>query len=142
MTVVPDLSRPTSAEWLTDSLTSSSWRHWGCVTSKILSNMKNSFDEADELDGFEELSEGDQEKIRKAWEDGKVADEDIPESARKADDEENDEEEEEKPKAKKGGKKKADEKDGDGGKGVFKLEYASSARSKCKSELISLLQIV
>ena len=38
--------------------------------------MKNSFDEADELDGFEDLNDDDQEKIRKAWADGKVADED------------------------------------------------------------------
>ncbi|EPS95078.1 hypothetical protein FOMPIDRAFT_1038644 [Fomitopsis schrenkii] len=113
--------------------TSFSWRHWGCVTTKILSNMKNSFDEADELDGFEDLNDDDQEKIRKAWGEGKVADEDIPDTARKADGEDDEEEEEEKPKAKKGGKKKADaEKDGDGGKGVFKLEYASSARAKCK----------
>lgn len=104
------------------------------MTTKILSNMKNSFDEADELDGFEDLNDDDQEKIRKAWADGKVADEDVPDSARKADGEDNDEEDDEKPKAKKGGKKKADaEKDGDGGKGVFKLEYASSARAKCKS---------
>lgn len=96
--------------------------------------MKNSFDEADELDGFEDLNDDDQEKIRKAWGEGKVADEDIPDTARKADGEDDEEEEEEKPKAKKGGKKKADaEKDGDGGKGVFKLEYASSARAKCKS---------
>ena len=38
--------------------------------------------------------------------------------------------EEEKPK-KKGGKKKAAEEEDDG-KGVFKFEYASSGRSKCK----------
>ncbi|KAI0826411.1 zf-PARP-domain-containing protein [Irpex lacteus] len=62
--------------------TSFSWRHWGCVTSKIISNMKKSFDEADKLDGFGELREEDQDKIRKAWDAGHVADADIPETAR------------------------------------------------------------
>ncbi|KZT68398.1 zf-PARP-domain-containing protein [Daedalea quercina L-15889] len=107
-----------------------SWRHWGCVTSKIIANTKKTHEEADELDGFEDLEEDDKDKIRKAWEDGQVADEDIPESARKAKGEEADED---KPKAKKGGKKKVDADDGEGNKGVFKLEYASSARAKCKT---------
>ncbi|PIL27746.1 transcription factor [Ganoderma sinense ZZ0214-1] len=109
--------------------TSFSWRHWGCVTSKIISNMKDSFNEADELDGFDELKDEDQERIKKAWEDGHVAAEDVPETAKKADGDEEDEEEE-KPK-KKGGKKKAEEEDD--GKGVFKFEYAASGRSKCKA---------
>jgi hypothetical protein len=60
--------------------------------------MKNSFSSADELDGFNELQPADQEKIRKAWEDGNVADEDIPETARKA--EGGDDAEEAKPKKK------------------------------------------
>ena len=50
--------------------------------------MRKSFDEADELDGFEELREEDKDKIRKAWTDGHVADEDIPDTARKPDEEE------------------------------------------------------
>ncbi|KAI0694521.1 poly polymerase and DNA-ligase Zn-finger region-domain-containing protein [Cytidiella melzeri] len=111
--------------------TSFSWRHWGCVTTKILSNMKNSFDEADELDGFDDLEEKDQEKIRKAWQEGHVADEDIPESARKPDGEEGDEEDDAKPaKAKAAGK--ATKKDANDGPGLFKLEYATSGRAKCK----------
>ncbi|KAI0634798.1 poly polymerase and DNA-ligase Zn-finger region-domain-containing protein [Trametes polyzona] len=108
--------------------TSFSWRHWGCVTSKIISNMKNAFDEADELDGFEDLKEEDQERVKKAWEEGHVAPEDVPETARKADGEEGEDDEEEKPKKGRGKKKDED----DGGKGVFKFEYASSGRSKCK----------
>ena len=40
----------------------SAWRHWGCVTPKIITNMKKSFDEADELDGFDELKDEDKEK--------------------------------------------------------------------------------
>lgn len=114
---------------LLSSLLHSQWRHWGCVTPKIISNMKNSFNEADELDGFDDLSEEDQDRIKKAWEDGHVAAEDVPETAKKADGE--DDEDEDKPK-KKGGKKKAVV---DSGPGVFKFEYASSARSKCKSAL-------
>lgn len=106
----------------------SAYRHWGCVTSKILSNMKNSFDEAEELDGFEDLNDEDQERVKKAWAEGHVAPEDIPESARKADGEVSEEEEEDKPK-KKAGKKKEEE---DTGVSVFKFEYASSGRSKCK----------
>lgn len=90
--------------------------------------MKNSFNEADELDGFDDLNDEDQERIKKAWEDGHVAAEDVPESAKKSDGDEEDEDEE-KPK-KKGGKKKAE--DEDDSKGVFKFEYASSGRSKCK----------
>ncbi|CDO71198.1 hypothetical protein BN946_scf184845.g69 [Trametes cinnabarina] len=108
--------------------TNFSWRHWGCVTPKIISNMKEKFDEADELDGFEDLNEEDQERIKKAWEEGHVAPEDVPETARKPEGEGDEDEDEEKPK-KKGGKKKDED---DDAKGVFKFEYASSARSKCK----------
>ena len=55
--------------------------------------MKKSFSDASELDGYEDLKPEDQEKVNKAWEEGHVADEDIPESARKADDGEDDGEE-------------------------------------------------
>ncbi|KAI0765256.1 poly polymerase and DNA-ligase Zn-finger region-domain-containing protein [Fomes fomentarius] len=106
--------------------TSFQWRHWGCVTTRIINNMKNNFNEADELDGFDDLNDEDQKRVEKAWEDGRVAPEDVPETAKKGDGEEEDEED----KPKKRGKKKAEE---DDGKGVFKFEYASSARSKCKA---------
>jgi len=59
------------------------WRHWGCVTKKILSNMKEKVGEAEDLDGFDDMKPEDQEKIKTAWEKGQVADEDIPETARK-----------------------------------------------------------
>ncbi|KAI0264700.1 hypothetical protein BC834DRAFT_826081 [Gloeopeniophorella convolvens] len=84
--------------------TSFSWRHWGCTTPAIIANMKKSFEAADELDGFEELEPADQEKIRKAWEDGHVADDDIPETARKVEGE--DDADEEKPKKKRAPAKK------------------------------------
>ncbi|KAI0251934.1 hypothetical protein BJV78DRAFT_1207868 [Lactifluus subvellereus] len=84
-----------------------SWRHWGCTTPTIITNMKKSFSSADDLDGFDELQPADQEKIRKAWEDGHVADEDIPETARKA--EGGDDVAEAKPKKKRAPTKKDDE---------------------------------
>jgi NADH:ubiquinone oxidoreductase subunit len=64
------------------------------VTPKILSNIKNSAENPSDLDGYEELNPEDKEKVNKAWEEGKVAPEDIPESAKKpqGDDEEGDEE--------------------------------------------------
>jgi hypothetical protein len=45
--------------------------------------------EASDLDGYEDIGEENQAKIIKAWQEGHVAEEDIPESARKkpADDE-------------------------------------------------------
>lgn len=84
------------------------WRHWGCVTKKVLSNVKEQFEKASEVDGYEDMKPEDQAKVDKAWEDGQVADEDIPETARKAEGEPEEEEEEEKPK-KVRGKKKAED---------------------------------
>lgn len=46
------------------------WRHWGCTTAKQFENMKGSFDEAEELDGFEDLKPEDQERVKKAFEVG------------------------------------------------------------------------
>ena len=88
----------------------SAWRHWGCTTPLIIDNLKKSFSKADELDGFDELQPADQDKIRKAWDDGHVADKDVPETARKpdADDGANDEA---KPKKKRASPKKDDEGD-------------------------------
>ncbi|PWN49636.1 zf-PARP-domain-containing protein [Violaceomyces palustris] len=62
------------------------WRHWGCVTDRVLNNMqdKDGLDTADDLDGFEDLRPEDQERVRRAFEQGHVAPEDIPLSARKS----------------------------------------------------------
>jgi hypothetical protein len=85
------------------------WRHWGCVTPTIIKNMKTFLeDNIDDLDGIDSLSEEDQARIRKAFEDGHVAEEDIPETADKTklvgggDEDEDDE----KPKKKRAPKKK------------------------------------
>ncbi|KAJ3562912.1 hypothetical protein NP233_g9284 [Leucocoprinus birnbaumii] len=58
------------------------WRHWGCVTAKVLENLKKTISEPNQLEGFEGLQEGDKAKILKAWQDGHVAAEDIPETAK------------------------------------------------------------
>lgn len=73
------------------------------MTARIIENIKKSVDEAPEIDGYEALSAEDQAKVNKAWEDGHVADEDIPDTARKpeADDDED------KPKKKRAPAKKA-----------------------------------
>ena len=73
--------------------------------------MKNLLEESSELDGYEDLRPEDQAKVVKAWQEGHVAEEDIPESARKAADEEG----AEKPKKarKTPAKKKAAESDGE-----------------------------
>lgn len=49
----------------------------------MLKNIKEIHPEASELDGYENIGEENQAKIDTAWEEGHVADEDIPESARK-----------------------------------------------------------
>ena len=61
------------------------WRHWVCVTPKVIENAKKSFENVKDLDGFEELKEDDQEKLKAAWEAGHVADDDIPPTANKSD---------------------------------------------------------
>ncbi|KAJ7067871.1 hypothetical protein C8F01DRAFT_979409 [Mycena amicta] len=63
--------------------TSFAWRHWGCVTEKVIQNIKKLHDEAEELDGYEDLRPEDQKRVVVAFKTGAVDDEDIPESARK-----------------------------------------------------------
>ncbi|KAJ7485851.1 hypothetical protein FB451DRAFT_1027811 [Mycena latifolia] len=57
------------------------WRHWDCVSEKLLSHAKKLYDEVNQLKGFEDLDEADQARVTTAWEEGRVADEDIHESA-------------------------------------------------------------
>lgn len=75
--------------------------------------MKAKFASPDDLDGFEDLKEEDQERVRRAWEQGHVADEDIPPTARKQAEDANAEDDEEKPKKKRGPAKKKVEGEGD-----------------------------
>ncbi|OCF32768.1 hypothetical protein I316_05403 [Kwoniella heveanensis BCC8398] len=59
------------------------WKHWGCVSEKVISNIKGDFPDPADLDGYDELPENYQEKVSAAMEEGHVADEDVPDSARK-----------------------------------------------------------
>ncbi|RAL07115.1 uncharacterized protein BO97DRAFT_409245 [Aspergillus homomorphus CBS 101889] len=60
------------------------YRHWGCVTPQVIKNLNEAIDElsnGDEkdysaLDGFDELSPENQEKVRRALEQGHVDDAD------------------------------------------------------------------
>ncbi|ODM14874.1 hypothetical protein SI65_09626 [Aspergillus cristatus] len=61
------------------------WRHWGCVTPKLIGNLNETIDEegggGDEkdytaIDGYEDLPDELQEKVRGALEQGHVDDED------------------------------------------------------------------
>lgn len=72
--------------------------------------MQELYSEPSDLDGFDELKPEDKEKVRKAFQDGHVADEDIPETAKKegAAGEEDEDEEGEKPKKKTASRKRKD----------------------------------
>jgi hypothetical protein len=52
------------------------------VTPKVLSNVKSSAQNPSDLDGYDDLKPEDKEKVNKAWEEGKIAEEDITESAK------------------------------------------------------------
>lgn len=53
------------------------YRHWGCVTPKQISNLIETTEGDTELvDGFDELSDENQEKIKFALENGHIPDED------------------------------------------------------------------
>ncbi|QKX62993.1 uncharacterized protein TRUGW13939_10161 [Talaromyces rugulosus] len=65
----------------TEKYQSWSWRHWGCVTPKVISNIGDSIDENgspnfDVLDGLDELPEESQDKIKRAVKEGEVPVED------------------------------------------------------------------
>jgi len=49
----------------------------------VLKNVKEIHPEASDLDGYEDIGDENQAKLVKAWQEGHVDEEDIPESARK-----------------------------------------------------------
>jgi hypothetical protein len=55
----------------------------GCTTPHVLKNVKEIHPEASDLDGYEDIGDENQAKLIKAWQEGHVDEEDIPESARK-----------------------------------------------------------
>ncbi|KAF1806820.1 hypothetical protein FB192DRAFT_1013148 [Mucor lusitanicus] len=75
------------------------WRHWLCTTPKVLANMREAMSEPEEIQGFDAIREEDQDRIRQAWADGE-----LPEDEKKDEGEEEgaqgdheEKEEEEKP---------------------------------------------
>lgn len=58
----------------------SQWRHWGCITPKILGNMKAAHEDPSDLDGYEDLKDEDKAKVVKAWQEGHVDPADVPET--------------------------------------------------------------
>ncbi|KAJ5792754.1 uncharacterized protein N7503_008732 [Penicillium pulvis] len=59
------------------------WRHWGCTTPRVLENIKTGWEEMCDgkpdyslLDGYDEIPEEFQEKVRRAVENGHIDDED------------------------------------------------------------------
>ncbi|KIY51139.1 hypothetical protein FISHEDRAFT_71430 [Fistulina hepatica ATCC 64428] len=82
--------------------TTFAWRHWGCATPKVIANLREAVEgDAAELDGFEDLKEEDKARVIKAFQEGHVAEEDIPETAKNPSGDDKDEEiEDEKPKKK------------------------------------------
>ncbi|KAL0079014.1 hypothetical protein F4703DRAFT_1742099, partial [Phycomyces blakesleeanus] len=73
--------------------TGTSWKHWTCVTPKVIENMKASLSDPSEIEGWDSLREEDVEKIEKAWEDGEIPEEDRPAKEEKNEAEKDDEEE-------------------------------------------------
>lgn len=129
------------SESLFYSFTDSVWRHWGCITKKIIENMKKSFEDASELDGYEELKAEDQARVTKAWEDGEVADEDIPPSARKPEGEDGAEEKPKKAAKKAPAKKKAAE-DGKDEEVAEKPKKKAAAPKVRSCHILSFFQVI
>lgn len=70
------------------------WRHWGCITPKLMKNLTEKIGEPTDLDGYDDLKPEDQAKITKAFQEGQVDPADVPESAKKADGEDGEDDEE------------------------------------------------
>ncbi|WFD34160.1 hypothetical protein MCUN1_000996 [Malassezia cuniculi] len=72
----------------TGSFTSMAWRHWGCTTSRVLANIRKEVDNvAEDLDGFEDLSEEDQKRVFAAFAMGRLPDEDVTPVLRESEEE-------------------------------------------------------
>ncbi|KAG8966546.1 hypothetical protein FRC05_002619 [Tulasnella sp. 425] len=78
-----ELNMPAATEYSAKG-TNRSFGVIGAASPQIFKNIKEKgLEEAKDLDGYDELKPEDQAKLDKAWEEEKVADEDIPETARK-----------------------------------------------------------
>ncbi|KAI7891908.1 uncharacterized protein EV154DRAFT_209362 [Mucor mucedo] len=50
----------------------SRWRHWVCVTSKVIENMQKDYSSPDQIQGWEDLRPEDQERVQRAWDEGEI----------------------------------------------------------------------
>lgn len=48
------------------------------MTPKVIANMKEKMESPEEMEGFDSLRDEDAEKVRKAWENGEIPEEDRP----------------------------------------------------------------
>lgn len=53
-----------------------SFVHWGCAPETMVGKLKASCSTPEEIEGFSELKEAEQEKVKRAWEGGAIPDED------------------------------------------------------------------
>ncbi|KAG8753133.1 hypothetical protein FRC14_006381 [Serendipita sp. 396] len=58
-----------------------SYRHYGCTTPKVFTNMKQAYSSAEDVEGFDTLTADDQQKFKTAWEKGHVEADDVPATA-------------------------------------------------------------
>ncbi|RUP50005.1 hypothetical protein BC936DRAFT_140739 [Jimgerdemannia flammicorona] len=75
-----------------------SWRHWQCTTRKVLENLINEARSADQIPGFNDLYDKDQECIKKAFEEGNISEK---EGGKNNDDDDNKSDKKKKPAIKK-----------------------------------------
>ena len=54
----------------------SQYSHWGCLTPELLAKAKKSYADPSEAEGFSDLKEAEQEKVKRGWEADEIPDED------------------------------------------------------------------
>ncbi|KAG1441511.1 hypothetical protein G6F56_011449 [Rhizopus delemar] len=57
------------------------WRHWTCCSDQVFENMRKTISGPEELNGWNELREDDQERVRRGWNEGSIPDNERPDPA-------------------------------------------------------------
>ncbi|CAO3666547.1 unnamed protein product [Rhizopus stolonifer] len=57
------------------------WRHWTCCSDQVFENMRKAMSGPEELNGWNELREDDQERVRRGWNEGSIPDNERPDPA-------------------------------------------------------------
>ncbi|KAF9042926.1 hypothetical protein BJ165DRAFT_205689 [Panaeolus papilionaceus] len=60
------------------------WRHWRCMTMKLLRDLRQQVPDPSNIEGFRTLTIEDQGRIEKAWKLGRIALEDVSEKLRES----------------------------------------------------------